>query len=211
MLNTAAVIPDHETIARWYDGKDFSCDWTTPNIPVWAGLLHGHRERSVRVLEISSWEGRSALFFLNYLPKAHIVCIDPFAGNVEHNQNEYFAKLVPATEGRFDRNVVAPFGDRVEKIKGASGTVVPQLAIDARQFDIVYIDGSHYAVDVYTDAALIWPIVAPGGVVIFDDYNWDLMETERERPKLGVDTFLAGMTGHYRLVHSEYQLVVEKL
>lgn len=102
-MSNAALIPDNETIARWYDGKDFSCDWTTGNIPVWANILHEHRHRAVRVLEIGSWEGRSALFFLNYLPKAYIVCIDPFAGNVEHQQNEYFARLVPATEGRFDR------------------------------------------------------------------------------------------------------------
>ena len=156
-MSNAALIPDDETIARWYDGKDFSCDWTTGNIPVWANILHEHRDRAVRVLEIGSWEGRSALFFLNYLPKAHVVCIDPFAGNVEHQQNEYFAKLVPETEGRFDRNVVAP-----------------------------------------------------GGIVIFDDYNWDLMETEQERPKLGVDAFLAGIAGQYRLVHSEYQLVIAK-
>ena len=105
---------------------------------------------------------------------------------------------------------MAPFGKRVEKIKGASGTIVPRLAIEARQFDIVYIDGSHFAADVYADAALIWPLVAPGGIVIFDDYNWDLMETEQERPKLGVDAFLAGIVGQYRLVHSEYQLVIAK-
>ncbi len=60
----------------------------------------------------------------------------PLRGMSNTIKNEYFAKLVPATEGRFDRNVVAPFGNRVEKIKGASGTIVPQLAIEARQFDI---------------------------------------------------------------------------
>ncbi len=211
MQPAATLVPDNETIARWYDGKDFSCDWTSGNIPIWASILHQHRDRGLRILEIGSWEGRSALFFLNYLPKSHIVCIDPFAGNAEHHQDEYFAKLVPATEDRFDRNVVEPFGDRVEKIKGASGAVVPQLAIDARQFDIVYIDGSHFAADVYADAALIWPLVAPGGFVIFDDYNWDLMKDERERPKLGVDTFLIGIAGQYRLVHSDYQLVIAKV
>lgn len=211
MQNTAAFIPDGETIDRWYDGKDFSCDWTTANIPIWAGILHQHRHKAVRVLEIGSWEGRSALFFLNYLPKSTVVCIDPFEGNVEHLQDEHFSKLVPATEGRFDRNVVEPFAGRVEKIKGASGSVVPQLAIDARQFDIVYIDGSHFASDVYADAALTWPLVAPGGFVIFDDYNWDLMNTERERPKLGVDSFLVGIAGQYRLVHSDYQLIIAKV
>jgi hypothetical protein len=46
--------------------------------------------------------------------------------------------------------------------------------------------------------------------VIFDDYNWDLMDTERERPKLGVDAFLSAIDGQFRLLHSDYQLVIEK-
>jgi len=210
-MQHADTLPDEAVIAAWDDGKDFSCDWTSGNIPVWANILREHRDRAPRVLEIGSWEGRSALFFLNYLPKAHVVCIDPFEGNAEHHSDAYFAALVPATEARFDRNVAEPFGERVEKIKGASGQVVPQLAIEGRTFDIVYIDGSHYAADVYADAALVWPIVRPGGIVIFDDYQWDLMDTDSERPKLGVDTFLAGIAGQYRMVHNEYQVVIARL
>lgn len=205
-----AALADSTTIARWYDGKDFSCDWTTDRIPLWADILRGHRDRPARVLEIGSWEGRSALFFLNYLPQARIVCIDTFGGNAEHHLDDYFAALIPATEGRFDRNVAA-FAERVEKIKGASGAVLPELAIAGRKFDIVYVDGSHFAADVYSDAALVWPMVAAGGVVIFDDYGWELMNNERERPKLGVDAFLAGIAGQYRLLHREYQLVIARL
>jgi predicted O-methyltransferase YrrM len=41
-------------------------------------LLHSLREKPARIFEIGSWEGRSALFFLNYLPLSNIVCIDPF-------------------------------------------------------------------------------------------------------------------------------------
>ena len=52
-------------IAAWYAGKDFSCDWTTHHITMWAGVLEAFRDRPARVLEIGSWEGRSALFFLN--------------------------------------------------------------------------------------------------------------------------------------------------
>jgi predicted O-methyltransferase YrrM len=210
-MQNVDTLPDEAAIAAWYAGKDFSCDWTSGNIPVWANILRDFRDRSSRVLEIGSWEGRSALFFLNYLPRAHVVCVDPFEGNVEHQKDAYFSALVPATEARFDRNVAEPFGERVEKIKGASGQVVPQLAIDGRTFDIVYIDGSHYAADVYADAALVWPIVRPGGIVIFDDYQWDLMDTDRERPKLGVDTFLAGINGQYRMVHNEYQVAIARL
>jgi hypothetical protein len=29
-------------------------------------------------------------------------------------------------------------------------------------------------------------MMEPGGIVIFDDYEWDLMDEERERPRLGM-------------------------
>ena len=152
------------------------------------------------MLEIGSWEGRSALFFLNYLRASHLVCVDTFGGNVEHMRNPHFAALVPETERQFDANVAA-FGTRVEKIKGPSGAVLPQLGIQSRRFDLVYVDGSHLAADVYSDGALTWPMVSRGGIVIFDDYEFDEIKEESERPKLGIDAFLTAFDGQYRVVH----------
>jgi len=208
-MSTAPALVSDTEIAAWYAGKDFSCDWTTDRIPKWSELLARFRDAPVEVMEIGSWEGRSALFFLNYLRKSHVVCIDTFGGNVEHHQDEWFAKLVPDTERKFDANVAA-FGRRVEKIKGPSGQVLPRLGLEERRFQVAYVDGSHFPADVYADAALTWPMMAPGGVVIFDDYNWDIME-EHERPKPGVDAFLKTVDGRYRVLHCEYQMVVEKL
>ena len=55
---------------------------------------------------------------------------------------------------RFDANVAA-FGSRVEKVKGPSAEVLPQLGIAPRRFDVVYVDGNHRAADVYSDGALV--------------------------------------------------------
>ena len=208
MTTAPALVSDAE-IAAWYAGKDFSCDWTTDRIPKWSELLAHLRDQRVEVMEIGSWEGRSALFFLNYLRNAHVVCIDTFGGNVEHHLDQWFAERVPQIEAKFDANV-APFGARVEKIKGPSGQVLPRLGVEGRRFQVAYIDGSHFPADVYADAALTWPMIAPRGIVIFDDYNWDIME-EHERPKPGVDAFLKTVESGYRVLHCEYQMVVEKL
>ena len=142
-------------------------------------MLHPLCEKPARVLEIGSWEGRSALFFLNYLPLSSIVCIDPFEGNVEHQLDAHFRQLVPKAEAQFDCNLAA-FADRVEKIKGSSTTVLPTLGVSGRRFDLAYVDGSHMAADVYSDAVLTWPMIEPGGIVIFDDYEWELMDHEHE-------------------------------
>ena len=103
-MDQSAALASEADIAGWYDGKDFSCDWTTNRIPLWLDVLEDYRDRPVRVLEIGSWEGRSALFFLNYLRQCHLVCVDTFGGNIEHHQDDYFAALLPGIEARFDSN-----------------------------------------------------------------------------------------------------------
>jgi len=196
-------------ISAWEAGRTFSTDWAAGRFFAWAELLHPLRQKPVRILEIGSWEGRSALFFLSYLPRSRIVCIDTFAGSVEHHLDPYFAELAPKAEFQFDSNLAA-LADRIEKIKGSSTRVLPELGIAGRRFDLAYIDGSHMAADVYSDAILTWPMMEPGGIVIFDDYEWGMMHEEHERPKLGIDAFLATLGGHYQELCRGYQIAVAK-
>jgi predicted O-methyltransferase YrrM len=199
--------------ASWYDGIDFSVDWTSWHFPNWAKLLKRYRSRTVRVLEIGSWEGRSALFFLNYLPKSRVTCVDTFAGGQEHRQdaarNAEDARFLRSVQRRFDRNT-RPLKRRVEKMVMQSTEALAELALKQRRYDIAYIDGGHRAVEVYTDAMLTWPLIARGGTVMFDDYEWKDMPHRLDRPKAGIDTFLRSIKGEYRLVHKEYQVAIVK-
>ena len=197
-------------ITSWEANKTFSSDWAAEHFFTWAELLHQLRDKRVRILEIGSWEGRSALFFLNYLPHSRIVCVDTFGGNVEHSLDPYWIELALKSESQFD-STLAAFADRVEKIKGNSATILAKLGISGRRFDLAYIDGSHMATDVYSDAVLTWPLMERTGIVIFDDYEWDLMNEESERPRLGIDAFLAAFSGHYKELHRGYQIAIVKL
>jgi predicted O-methyltransferase YrrM len=196
-------------ITTWEAGKTFSTDWAAGHFFKWAELLHPLRQKVLRILEIGSWEGRSAHFFLKYLPSSCVVCIDTFDGNAEHHLDPYFAELARKAEGKFDRNL-AELMDRVEKINGTSASILPKLGVARRRFDLAYIDGSHIAADVYRDATLTWPMIQPGGIVIFDDYEWDMQAEESELPKVGIDAFLATLGGQYQELYRGYQLVIGK-
>jgi predicted O-methyltransferase YrrM len=202
--------PTLATIASWYEGRTFSEDWTTQNFPIWLQVLSPLRTAPVNVLEIGSWEGRSTLFFLNYLVNCRIVCVDTFAGGEEHQRDPKYSALLPVLEHRFDKNV-EKFQSRVEKIKATSHTALADLGITRRRFDLVYIDGSHRASDVYSDAVLSWALLNRGGCVIFDDYDWPLGEDERDRPKLGIDAFLSSFLNQYAPVARGYQMIIRKL
>jgi predicted O-methyltransferase YrrM len=181
------------------------------HFPTWAALLAPYREVPARVLEVGSWEGRSALFFLNYLPQSQLVCIDTFEGSEEHWAHpEAFAEDLPEIERRFDANL-APFVGRIDKRKAPSAMALAELGIAGRRFDIAYIDGSHRSADVYSDGVLAWSMLVSGGIMIFDDYEWEYMPDPKSNPRLGIDSFIRAFEGLYRVVHKGFQVAVEKL
>jgi predicted O-methyltransferase YrrM len=195
--------------SAWFSGKSFSTDWTSRFFPVWASLLAPRRDQALEILEIGSWEGRSAIFFLQYLRNCRLTCIDTFRGSAEHLLRHKWRVELPYVEQRFDRNL-AEFNGRVQKIKDTSSQALVRLLAEKRRFDVVYIDGSHHSADVQADAMNCWPLMRDRGIVIFDDYEWTFFSDEIDRPKLGVDAFLLEHSGQYRELHREYQLIIEK-
>jgi predicted O-methyltransferase YrrM len=160
---------------------EFTSDWFSHCIPHWEELLGRLVGKpSLAFLEIGSHEGRSALWLLDNVlthPTAMLTCIDLW--------------LDPAAERRFDANIVASGrSNQVRKIKSPSQRILPHLA--ERSFDVAYIDGSHEAADVLLDGLLTLPLVKPGGLLIFDDYEWNPpSEAPRHLPKPAIDAFLA--------------------
>ncbi|MBN8938638.1 MAG: class I SAM-dependent methyltransferase [Rhizobiales bacterium] len=195
--------------SAWFSGKSFSTDWTSRFFHTWASLLEARRAEPLEVLEIGSWEGRSAIFFLQYFRNGRLTCIDTFLGSTEHLLRDKWRVELPHVEQRFDSNL-AEFGGRVQKIKDTSSRALARLGAEGRRFDLAYIDGSHRSADVLADATSCWPMMNPGGIVIFDDYEWTFFADEADRPKPGVDAFLLRQAGQYRELHRDYQLIIEK-
>jgi len=195
---------------NYFDGKAFSKDWTSHHIPVWEQLLRERAHEPLRVLEIGSFEGRSALFFLQFLPNCQLTCIDTFEGSVEHRTpGSRHHTDMSEVEARFDANT-RPFAARLEKLKAFSIEALSDLQRASRRFDIVYVDGDHHAASAFTDAQQSWDLLAPGGIMILDDYLWQPSKPAAERPQPGIDAFLQARSGEYEVLHSDYQVIIRK-
>lgn len=149
------------------------------------------------MLEIGSYEGRSAVWFATNIltgEGASIVCVDHFVD--------------AARECRFDKNT-APY--RVKKVSGRSAVVLHEMTTSAicSAFDAIYVDGSHRAADVLLDAVLAWGLLKPGGTMILDDYEWGQDLPVDARPGLGIDALLSVLTG-CKVVHAGWQVVLQK-
>jgi predicted O-methyltransferase YrrM len=196
--------------APWFWSKEFSTDWASEHFTVWNRVLAYRRRDSLRILEIGSWEGRSSLFFLNYFRHSTIVCIDTFEGTDSLLRHPQWARQIANIEERFDRNL-ASFGDRVEKIKSCSRAALDVLASDQRSFDLVYIDGDHRRESVWQDTVRAWPLVPPGGIVIWDDYGWHPLSPPDARPQPAIDAFLQERLGSFELLAKGYQMIVRRI
>jgi len=202
--------PNELNFDSYFAGKALTTNWGIDHYERWAAILAPLREQAARVLEIGSWEGRSALFFLNYLPQSSITCVDTFGGSLEHRTWPLWRRVrqLYGIERRFDENM-RPYSDRMQKLKQTSLAALGALGIEGRRFDVVYIDASHVARDVYRDGVLAWPLVDSDGIVIFDDY-------ERRRgpaadwPGFGIDAFVRTLDGSYEELFRGRQLIIRR-
>lgn len=196
-------------VFSWYANKEFSSDWTSTHFPLWIAVLSNFRNRPCDVLEIGSWEGRSAVFFLEFLPQSKLTCIDTFGGGAENHASPLESCQIPLIERRFNSNLKS-YMQRFEKIKARSVTALDSLAESGAAFDIVYVDGSHMRDDVMVDSILAWRMVRPGGLLIWDDYGGGAGKPARERVSPAVNSFLAWHMDEYIELHRGYQVIIQR-
>jgi predicted O-methyltransferase YrrM len=175
----------------------FSRDYTTGFESKWLELLGQFAGKpNAMAIEIGCLEGRSSLWFLENILTAdtsRLMCIDP--------------QFAPAFEQNISRHRA-----RVQMIRSTSRVALRDPALVFNSVDFIYIDGNHTAPFVLEDAILAFPLLAKGGVMIFDDYllqsRWPhIPET---MSKIAIDAFLAIYKSRLKLLHKDWQVAVEK-
>ena len=188
----------------------FTKDWFHWAPQVWEQLIPLLPARK-KFLEIGSFEGRSTVWIMENMMREgdNILCIDTWKGGEEHGEED-----MDAVWDRFCHNTALAFERFPERyfdsMKGSSYEKLAQLATWEQHFDFIYIDGSHVAKDVLTDACMAWPLLKPKGLMVFDDYMWGEPRDILHRPKPAIDAFCNIFAEEAEIVHDGYQLVVRK-
>lgn len=190
----------------------YQSDWFTPQIPLWEQYLEEFKGKDdISFLEIGSFEGRSAVWLLtNILTGTHakLVCIDTFEGSIE-NQTKAGIDLTQI-ETNFDNNIKqSGSSQKVQKIKETSVKAFQKLLLNS--YDCIYIDGSHTAEDVLSDAVMYFHLLKKGGVMIFDDYMWDEVGMkDLDTPQPAIDAFLAINRRKLDVLYKGMQVILRK-
>jgi predicted O-methyltransferase YrrM len=186
----------------------FTVDWFSHNIPSWNIYLNNFKNKpNLNFLEIGSFQGRSTVWLLENIltdENSSITCIDTFEGSIEHHiysKNELI--------NLFDIFVhnVSTFKNKINIIRGKSQEVLKLLN---ESYDFIYIDGDHTAVSVIEDAILSFSLLKKGGIMIFDDYEWLVMNNYIDNPKPAIDAFLEIYANKITLLYKDYQVIIKK-
>ena len=139
-------------------------------------------------IEIGVFEGDSTFNIVNYLiqenPTYKHYAIDPFSQSENLKQ-----EVVDKAKAQFKSNMVE--FPQVELIEKNSLEGLLELHNRNVKADFIYVDGSHFAKDVLSDAVLGFELLNIGGVMLFDDaVSWRYGEYIQDSPKVAVDAFI---------------------
>lgn len=189
----------------------FTQDWFA-GAGYWESLKPLMKQRKA-FLEIGSYEGRSTVWTVEHMMEdgGHIVAIDSWEGGEEHAS---VGEPMKAVEANFNANAAVASANfperRIVKTKAYSHVGLGEELYKQRQYDFIYIDGSHKAMDVLSDACMSFHLLKPGGLMVFDDLYWGDVRDILHRPKLAIDAFCNIFAEKLMVVASNYQFVLMK-
>lgn len=189
----------------------WSVDWfTTEGRPETFRRVVGHMGGMprLRLLEIGSYEGRSAVWWCRNMAThttSKVVCVDAWRGgfNPEHTD-----AAMDEVERRFDHNTRQwTATQRIEKRKGASTRLLAEAVACGERYHVVYVDGDHHLAQAACDMCLAWELVLPGGYMIIDDYG--SQHHNHKNMKQTVDAWLAE-NPEAVVMEEGYQVIVRR-
>jgi hypothetical protein len=136
-----------------------------------------------------------------------IFCVDPFCGDTDMwlwnkvNSENFMNGTLPSTDIHLDTIGIRPsimekfLGNIIESglqkyilplpSTGIVGMRVIEILLEQKKIEegpgIMYIDSSHEWDETYTELKNAWRILAPGGIMMGDDFNWKSVRYEVER------------------------------
>lgn len=191
---------------------------------VWSQIVP--QIRPAKILEVGSYEGASTCYLIDTLADdsdIELHCVDTWAGGLEHQTDGQAPSDMAGVEARFNHNVRLAIGRARRKVsvtihKGFSDDCLLRLLNAGKKgfFDFVYVDGSHQAPDVLSDAVLAFKLLRVGGFMAFDDYLWtETLPYGKDPvrcPKLAIDSFTNVYCRKLEVISAPlYQLYVRKL
>jgi predicted O-methyltransferase YrrM len=134
--------------------------------------------KPLRILEIGSWAGASAVSWAHALAAADahgsVLCIDPWESyfDLTVEKTHFYSDMnAAAADGSifklFQHNITTSGFREISFMRGSSNDMLPTLA--DKSYEIIFLDGSHSYHNIAFDIAQARRLITDGGVICGDD------------------------------------------
>jgi predicted O-methyltransferase YrrM len=170
------------------------------------GLLELKGKKNLKFLQIGVFTGNASVWLLENIltdPSSLLVDIDPWCGNLPHESNYNWDDIQEAYKEQ-----TASHSKKLQSHKAFSGDWLK--ANREVKYDFIYIDGDHLPESVTLDADLSWDLLKSGGILAFDDYEWDHPDGTDKNPKPAIDAWLAKHENNIEIFRKGWQVWIRK-
>lgn len=183
----------------------FSQDWFSYNKKYLVRIFYKFNliNRSLNILEIGSFEGKSTLFFLKIFNNSKITCVDTFEPSEENLDKDF-----NIVYDNFKKNI-KPYKDRVNIFKGTSDNFFKKN--NQESYDLIYVDGNHKYDFVLRDANNSFKKLKRGGIMVFDDFMWNYYDDINQNPIGAIKEFIKDNFFQIKIISISYQLALIKI
>lgn len=201
---------------NYSDKYKFTEKWFDPMIPNWKNLFEQYKiyNPPIRdVLEIGCYEGRATIFLCENVLEENVNydIVDTFGGTLEESGMSGTAKRLEKNDfiyENFTHNISFHPQINFNINRGFSQNILPNLVQQDKKYDFIYVDASHKADDTFVDAYYAHKMLNPGGLIIFDDFEWKDPNQPHpsNSPELGIRMFFTMYDQDYQMVMQGYQI-----
>jgi len=162
------------------------------------------KDEGLKCLQIGVFRGDATVWLINNIltnENSSLDDVDTWEGSSEHKQLDMnFGDVEKEYDARVDRH------PRVRKNRMSSDKF---FSLNLLKYDFKYIDGDHSKDQVIKDANNAINCCRLGGIIAFDDYDWNRESLSDNRPKEAIDAFISNNRTRVKILHHEYQLWIE--
>lgn len=180
--------------ANWFVGSK-AVDNFSKHLKHFAGLPN------LEFLQLGAYTGDASVWLMDNIltdPSSVLHDVDTWEGSDEevHKQID------------FDE-VYRLYKSRVKGYKNLQyhrKTTMNYLRYDTNRYHFIYIDADHTSIGVVLDAELSWDLLRKGGILAFDDYEWDQGKGPGMNPKSGINAFYHRHKDNLEVIEKNWQI-----
>ena len=164
------------------------------------------KSKTNKILEFGCFEGLSSVFFAdNFIDNENssLTCVDPF---LNINDNDHADYLQNNEELNFDFNISTCKNSNKITINKIKSDTFFENNNNNQTYNFIYIDGCHEPDFIKRDMENSFYFLEKNGIMWMDDYLGGC----ENNIKYTMDSFLEKYKDKYKLIHSGYQLAIQK-